>query len=74
MADKSLDTTGMKCPLPVLRTSKMLKDMEATETLEILATDPMAQRDIKALCEEKGHEFVSCNESDGVATIILKKG
>jgi len=73
MVDISLDTKGMKCPLPVLRASKALKGMASGESLEILATDPMAQRDIKALCEEKGHLFKSCVEEDGVATILIEK-
>ncbi|MCW9046282.1 MAG: sulfurtransferase TusA family protein [Alphaproteobacteria bacterium] len=74
MADKSLDTKGMKCPLPVLRTSKVLKDMASGETLEVLATDPMAQRDIKVLCEEKGHRFLSCTETDDITTVLIQKG
>jgi len=63
----------MRCPLPTLRANKALKDATNGDLLEILATDPMAQRDIKVLCEESGNEWLGCEETDGIATIRIRK-
>ena len=73
MSDRTIDTKGMKCPLPTLRTHKALKEASSGDILEILATDPMAQRDIKALCEESGNDWLGCDEENGVATIRVRK-
>jgi tRNA 2-thiouridine synthesizing protein A len=39
MADKTLDAKGLNCPLPILKTKKMLTQVPAGGTLEVLATD-----------------------------------
>ena len=48
MADQVLDTKGLNCPLPILKTKKALKDVPAGGTLEILATDPGSVADFQA--------------------------
>ena len=45
-----LDATGLRCPLPVLRAKKRLKDVAPGGTLRILATDPDAVADFEAFC------------------------
>ena len=42
-----LDTKGQKCPLPVLKARKALKDVPAGGTLRVLATDPGAVKDFE---------------------------
>ena len=39
--DKELDTRGLNCPLPILRTKKALTDLTSGQVLKIVATDPM---------------------------------
>ena len=73
MNAKIIDTRGMRCPLPTLRANKALRGALAGETIEILATDPMAKRDIRTLCEETGNNWLGCEELDGVATIRIRK-
>ncbi|MBT5047656.1 MAG: sulfurtransferase TusA family protein [Rhodospirillaceae bacterium] len=68
-----LDAQGLKCPLPVLRARKALRDVAPGEALTILATDPAAPRDFEAFCEQTGHPLVSCVEDTGVYTIILRR-
>jgi tRNA 2-thiouridine synthesizing protein A len=68
-----LDLKGLSCPLPVLRTNKATKQLIPGDILEVLVTDPNAPKDFKIFCENTGHDLVSCEEHDGVYTIILKK-
>ncbi|WP_421708820.1 sulfurtransferase TusA family protein [Algihabitans sp.] len=62
--DLTLDAKGMKCPLPVLRARKAMKDVPPGGTLEVLATDPSAPEDFVNFCETTGHELLE-NRQDG---------
>jgi tRNA 2-thiouridine synthesizing protein A len=68
-----LDARGLKCPLPVLRARKKMRDVAPGGSLTVLATDPAAPRDFRAFCEQTGHGFVSGSEADGVYTIIVRR-
>ncbi len=49
-----LDLTGLKCPLPVLRTRKALRGLAPDAILVVICTDPMAAIDIPHLVREEG--------------------
>jgi tRNA 2-thiouridine synthesizing protein A len=68
-----LDAQGLKCPLPVLRARKKIRDVEPGACLTVLATDPAALDDFQAFCDQTGHPFVSGVETDGVYTIVLQR-
>jgi TusA-related sulfurtransferase len=68
-----LDATGLKCPLPVLRARKALRDVTPGEVLTVLATDAAAPSDFRAFCEQAGHEFVECTEEDETFTIKIRR-
>ena len=69
----TLDARGLKCPLPVLRARKAMRDVSPGEVLCVLATDPAAPRDFESFCRETGHDFVAGTEEAGVFTITLRK-
>ena len=48
MADVTLDVKGLTCPLPVLKTKKVMRDVPKGGTLEVLATDPGSVADFEA--------------------------
>lgn len=68
-----LDTTGLKCPLPVLKAKKALKTMAAGERLRVTATDPGAMKDFHHFCEVSGDTLVSAEEDDGILTFVIAK-
>lgn len=73
MADVKLDATGLKCPLPVLKAGKAIKQVPAGGTLEVLATDPGAVADFTAFCEAKKFELLEQGERDGVYRFLIRK-
>lgn len=73
MADQSLDTKGLNCPLPILRTKKALKDMPAGATLEVIATDPAAVKDFEAFCRSTGNELVESHAGNGTFTFVIRR-
>ena len=73
MANKLLDTQGLACPLPILKTKKALRDVPPGGTLEVLATDPGAALDFEAFCQATGHTLVSSEVSDGVYRFVIQR-
>ena len=55
---RRLDCRGLYCPLPVLRTERALAGLAAGETLEVVATDPVAEIDMAAFSHRSGHELL----------------
>ena len=54
MTTTKLDLTGLKCPLPALKTRKALKSVRAGDFLEVHCTDPLSVIDIPNLIRETG--------------------
>lgn len=57
-AAERLDTLGLLCPLPVIRTQDRVREMAPDTLLEVLATDPGALHDIRAWCRVHGHNYL----------------
>ncbi|MCZ2293203.1 MAG: sulfurtransferase TusA family protein [Burkholderiales bacterium] len=57
-ADRELDTRGLNCPLPILKTKKTLGEMQAGEVLRVVSTDPGSMRDFQAFARQTGHELL----------------
>lgn len=73
MAVTLLDLTGLKCPLPALKTRKALKGLTAGDQLELRCTDPLAAIDIPNLIRETGDQIVSQDQSDRNLTFLIIK-
>nr|WP_083938837.1 sulfurtransferase TusA family protein [Bradyrhizobium oligotrophicum] len=70
-----LDLTGLKCPLPTLKTRKALQSLKAGERLEVCCTDPLAVIDIPNLIRETGDRVEIVDRSDrGILFLIEKTG
>ena len=73
MADKTLDYLGMKCPMPVLKTKKELKNLASGKVLEVIVDDVGAKKDIPALLRKTGDELVELKEEGSKLIFIIKK-
>jgi tRNA 2-thiouridine synthesizing protein A len=69
----TLDLSGLKCPLPALRTRKALKGAADGAVLSVICTDPMAAIDIPNLVRETGDELVSQDEASGKLHFAIRK-
>jgi tRNA 2-thiouridine synthesizing protein A len=74
MTDATLDARGLNCPMPILRARKALKDLKLGQTLEVLATDPLAIPDFEAFCLTTGNELVEAATQDGEHRIVIRVG
>jgi tRNA 2-thiouridine synthesizing protein A len=73
MADKTVSLRGLKCPLPALRTKKLLAGMASGDRLTIECTDPLAAIDIPNLLRQTGDTLEGKSEADGVLTFTIAK-
>ena len=68
-----LDTKGLKCPLPVLKARKAMRDVPAGGVLRVLATDPGAVNDFEHFCKTTGHHLLSSREEGGTFVFDIRK-
>ncbi len=71
--DRELDSRGLNCPLPILRTKKSLNEMRPGQVLRVLATDPGSMRDFQAFTRQTGHALLASTERDGEFLFLLRK-
>jgi len=72
--DVELDTSGLNCPLPVLKTRKALAQMDTGQRLHLIVTDAGAKQDIPAFSNMTGNPLIDTSEHDGKLHFILEKG
>jgi tRNA 2-thiouridine synthesizing protein A len=72
-ADKELDTRGLNCPLPILRTKKALSDISSGQVLKVVATDPGSVKDFETFSRQTGHALLQHAEANGEFTFFMKK-
>ena len=73
-ADVSLDLTGLKCPLPVLKARRQVGMMDAGTVLEVKADDPAAPLDFDHFCETTSHRLIASETIAGVFHIMIEVG
>lgn len=72
-SDYTLDTKGTLCPLPVLKTKVEMDKLASGKVLEVLATDPGAEPDLKAWAKRTGNVFLACKSEGEVLRIYVQK-
>ncbi|MEW5912330.1 MAG: sulfurtransferase TusA family protein [Thermodesulfobacteriota bacterium] len=72
--DEVLDARGLSCPMPILKTKKILKNMKAGQILEIQGTDPGTRNDLPAFTQRSGDEFLGEEQGEGYISFFVKKG
>lgn len=72
-ADEVIDCSGMLCPIPVVKTAKAIKGMEAGQVLKMISTDPGAPPDMVAWSQQTGNEMLENFEEDGKFIFFFRK-
>jgi tRNA 2-thiouridine synthesizing protein A len=73
MIPTRLDLTGLKCPLPALRTAKALKALSPGDVLEVHCTDPLAVIDIPNLVRETGDKLEITERTEQRIVFLIEK-
>ncbi len=71
---KTVDAKGLNCPMPILKLKKAIKDVNIGDLVELLATDPGSENDVKAFARTTGHELIQYEKlADGVFRYVVKR-
>ena len=72
--DVELDTKGLRCPLPIMKAAKAIREMKKGQTLRVQATDPGSKRDFEGWAKNGGHILLEEKEEGGIYTYTIRKG
>jgi tRNA 2-thiouridine synthesizing protein A len=73
MIPTRLDLTGLKCPLPALRTAKALKALGPGGVLEVHCTDPLSVVDIPSLVRQTGDKVEITEQTEQRIVFLIEK-
>jgi tRNA 2-thiouridine synthesizing protein A len=72
-ATKILDLKGLLCPIPIVKLSKAIKEVEIGQTLEAVATDPGVMADVPAWCRTSGNELVTLEKREKQFHFVVRR-
>jgi TusA-related sulfurtransferase len=71
--DVTLDCKGMLCPMPIVKLSKAIKELDSGKVLMLEATDPGAIADVAAWSKNTGHPLLSQDKVGNVMRFWIQK-
>ncbi|MFA7668774.1 MAG: sulfurtransferase TusA family protein [Burkholderiaceae bacterium] len=72
--DTEVDASGLKCPLPILRAKKALAQMASGQVLKVITTDPHAERDFQAFCNQTGNALLAqAAQGDAISHFLRRR-
>lgn len=72
-ADLTLDTLGLYCPIPVILTSKKIKEMTQNQILEVLSDDEGIKKDMPVWCKNSGNELIELIQEGDIFKLYVRK-
>ena len=73
MPDTELDLSGLKCPLPALKTRKALRSLAPGDLLVVICTDPLSAIDIPNLVRETQDSLEEHSVADSKLVFRIRK-
>ena len=70
---EKFDATGLNCPLPILRSKKVLNTPSSGDVLYVISTDSGSVRDFDAFCKQTGNQLLESTEAEGKYHYYIKK-
>ncbi|MQA62339.1 MAG: hypothetical protein GEU86_12760 [Actinophytocola sp.] len=70
---KTLDASGLACPMPIVRTRQAIDRLDVGQVLEVISTDRGSLQDIPAWAETIGHKLLDKRETSGRYTFLIEK-
>jgi len=70
---EKFDATGLNCPMPILRSKKVLNTLSSGDVLYVISTDSGSVKDFEAFCKQTGNELLQSSEDEGKFHYYIKK-
>ncbi len=71
--DKTLDVSGLNCPLPVMKSKAALATMQAGQVLKVISTHPDSVKEFASLCRGPQFELADALEQEGRYSYWVRK-
>jgi tRNA 2-thiouridine synthesizing protein A len=70
---KVMDLKGLPCPMPVVKVSKGIKEVEVGQVIEAITTDPGSLADFPAWARTSGNEILNTVQDNGTIKFYIKR-
>ena len=70
---KTLDLKGLACPMPVVKVSKGIKEIEVGQVLKAVPTDPGSLTDFPAWAKTSGNEVLKFKQDGKEITFYIQR-
>ena len=71
--DSTLDTFGLLCPMPIIKTAARMRELQHGNVLRVLSDDPGVLEDMPAWCRTSGNELIRIDEIAGEYHVYIRK-
>jgi len=71
--DDVLDTVGLYCPVPIIKTAERIRRMETGRILKVVSDDRVILIDMPAWCRSTGHEYLGHTQQGTEYGLFVRK-
>lgn len=68
-----LDTTGLQCPLPILKAHKLLRHSAPGNEMQLISSDEASLKEVPLFCEQAGYTLVETLKNGQIFTFLIRK-
>ncbi len=68
-----VDTSGLLCPMPILRTKKALAQLQSGQVVKVITTDPRATEDFQAFTDQTGNVLLAQYDNGDSAVHYIRR-
>jgi len=68
-----VDARGAMCPMPIVKLQKAVKGVAIGSLIELIATDPGSDPDVKAWGRETGNEIVEAERTGNEFRFVIRR-
>ena len=72
-SDCEIDTSGLMCPLPLLRLKKALSGLAPGSVIKVMSTDPASRLDFGVFCEQAGPQLLDVVDRPDILIYWIRK-
>lgn len=72
-SDHVIDASGYNCPVPIIKTKKLIDTILIGQTIKIISTDPGSMMDITTFCEQTKNSLIHQHQIDGSYIFVIEK-
>jgi tRNA 2-thiouridine synthesizing protein A len=72
-ADKVMDLKGLPCPMPVVKISKGIKEVQVGQIVQAITSDPGALADFPAWAKTSGNEILKTEQEGKITNFYIRR-